>query len=208
MRTYRRTSEPLRSPSALREVYVARTVREPQRGFERFLNSFGRRLGAMAMVNIHTIGSTHLTFLESRGVSGQFDYLGYGPHDIRAFKGELEQHLKRALPDQRARVEVDSEEPLKWMAGGALALNIVEDELLTQERDKIEEFLTDHFGEMPGLWPFSPHITIGRLTEDVPLQERDDPMSLVPNGLRIPETIVLNGLETYLGRFQPDTKVC
>jgi hypothetical protein len=195
-----------RPRSGLRDVYVARTVQEPQKGFERFLNRFARHLGAGAMIN--TIGSTHLTFLESSGVMGHFRSRGYTPSDVRAFKCDLEHHLKDTLPSQHAIVEVNNEVPFKWMAGRAtLALNVVEDEHLTQERDKIEGFLRDHFGVLPHLRTFDPHITLGRLTRRPTATERSDPLELLPDDLRVPAGVALNGLETYLGRIHAGSRI-
>jgi hypothetical protein len=194
-----------RSRGPLRDVYVARTVQESEKRFERFLNRFGRHLGVTAM--IHTVGSTHLSFLESRGVKGHFISRGYTPADIRTFKCDLEQHLKDNLPSRRTIVGVDEKRPLKWMAGRAtLALNIVEDEHLTQERGEIEGFLTDHFGRLPELRAFEPHITLGRIIRGLTAAERRDPMELIPDTMDMPYTVALNGLETYLGRIHGEPR--
>jgi hypothetical protein len=205
MGTAARQRDLQRSP--LREVYVARTVQEPQPKFESFLNRFGRRLGVMATIN--TIASTHLTFLESSGIAGHFKTRGYSPSDIRQFRGDLEQHLKETLPDDHTTVTVDESKPLRWVGkAGTLALNIAEDEVLARERNEIELFLQDHFDDLPNLRPFEPHITLGRIHRQIGYREYADPMRAAPKGIALPEEVVLNGLEAYLGRFQPRTQVC
>lgn len=193
------------SRGSLREVYVARTVREPQPNFEKFLNTFGRRLGLTAVIN--TIASTHLTFLESSGLAGHFRTRGFSEKDIRQFRGELEQHLGDSLDTDYATVYVDEKRPLRFMGRtGTLALNIEQDETLSEERNEIERFLTERFGELPDLQEFDPHITLGRITRRLGYREWNDPTRLVP-GLQLPEAVTLNGLEAYLGRFQPQTRV-
>jgi hypothetical protein len=181
----------------LREVYVARTVQEPQPKVERFLNQFGRHLGRKALIK--TVGSTHLTFLETYGLGAAFRSEGYTPTDIRQFRNELDEHLKDNLPERRPLVQVDPEKPLRWMGNKALALNIVHDEGLSTEREAIEDFLKQRFGELPKLRPFEAHITVGRFFCRILPEEQGDPTLFVPGHIHVPSEVAMNGLETYLG---------
>lgn len=204
MGAYRRGGE--RSRSSLRDVYVARTVRESDGKFEAFLRSLGRSFGPEAMIN--GSGSTHLTFLESCGIAPHFRNKGYTPDDIKSFKVSLEQHLGDTLPKGGKVVKVDPEKPLIWMPGRnkSLAINVMPDDNLLAERTQIEAFLESHFGELPGLRDFEPHITLGRVVRRLTQRERTDPRVLLPNWLQTPNVVALNGLAVYLGRIQSDSR--
>jgi hypothetical protein len=196
-----------RPRAELRGVRVARTVQEPQPVFESFLDQFGARLGRRAAIK--TIAKTHLTFLGSRGLARQFMSHGYTSGHIEAIRDELEERLRKTLPTGHATVRVNERAPLLWVGRvGTLALNIVNDDRLASERAEIEKFLRTRLGELPKLDTFVPHITLGRVREAIPYDTWREPLRIVPTDIAIPEEVALNGLAVYLGRFQPDTKVC
>jgi len=190
-----------RPGGAVREVYVARTVHEDNPRLAKFLESFGRVLGSSA--TIFTLGSTHLTFLESCGLTPHFRNHGYTPDDIRSFKVALELRLRNVFGRDEPAVAVDADAPL-WLRGrnNSIAIRLAADEGLAEERAEIEDFLARRFGELPDLRAFEPHITVGNLKRTPTADERRDPQLLLPEGLYVPGPIALNGLEAYLGRIQ------
>jgi hypothetical protein len=195
--------------SALRDIYVARTVKEPQDRVDRFLNRLGRHLGHMA--TIKTIGSTHITFLESYGVKSKFRNFGYSPTDVRTFRVALQQHLDNKLPGGDIEVRVDPDRPLGWKGGrnNKLVINLLNEDRLEAERDEIEKFLIERFGTVPILQKFDPHVTLGRVNSRIiDPATRLDPEVLLPPGVNVPDQFVLNGLTAYLDRIQPDSAIC
>lgn len=190
----------LRPKGPLKNVYVARTVQERQKPLERFLNKTAHHLGSAAAIN--ALGSTHLTFLQSQGVTSRFRTLGYTPDDVRTFRGELDGYLKETVAVHDPTVTVDPEQPLRWIAGNMLALDIVPEAPLIAAREAIEAFLTERFGELPDLREFEPHITIGTVWRDITARELRDPCEVLPLDLHIPARVALNGLEVYIGRIQ------
>jgi len=190
------------SRSPLKDVYVARTVEEPQPVIESFLNGLGRALGHTA--TIYTIGSTHLTFLESRGLQPHFERDGYGPSDISDFKDELQRHLEGKFPKEDRTVVLNSRRPLRWIGYRKLAFNIVPTVHLTAVRASVEEFLGNEFGVVPRMQSFRPHITIGEVHYDIDNTVPQNPARLLPGGLQIPRNVAMNGLSVYLGSIHPE----
>jgi len=189
------------SRHAVRDVYVARTVKNPQDKLERFQAGLSRHLGRRAVV-FSMEDALHLTYLESYGIKSRLLSLSYDLAGVRSFKTELQTYLSETLPRTgKMPIQIDSDEPLKWITTSKLAFNIVPDETLLAERDEIEEFLVNKFGEPPSLRPFTPHITILEMRSRVREQERKDPVTMLPRGLYMPQSIAMNGLEVYLGRI-------
>lgn len=189
------------------EVYALHTVGEPRQGLARFLNGFGRHLGKAAMIK--TVDDAHLTVVESRTTHALFWDMGYKPGQARDCRNRLEQYLGSTVSCGPMPVNVDAKQPLIWMAGRAtLALRVVMNEQLAQEREEAVEFLTAEFGKMPPKeLPFIPHITIGSIDRPVTGLERSRPITLLPPGLQIPETIMLNGLKVYPEEFRAEARV-
>jgi len=197
----------------LRGLHVARTVQRSQPAFEGFLSEFGARLergvvfpglcGAIlehSRAKIKPIGSTRLTFLESGNVAEYFASRDEGTNEVRKTRDELEQHLADTLPIGHTTVRVNERAPLRWVGRlGTLALNIEDDERLVRERAEIEKFLRERFGDLPRLYDFEPHITVGRVLEAIPYETWKEPVRIVPKDIVIPEEVVLNGLAVHLG---------
>lgn len=194
-----------RNAAPLRDVYVARTVNTPQPKMQDFLDRVAKTAGRIA--EIRTVGSTHITFLETAGVKEQFRQEGFTSADVRAFKGDLELHLRDAGGDETAserRVRIDRTEPLKWRGyrDSKLALNIIPDDAMLEEREHIEGFLEERFGCVPHMKSFDPHITIGRVNPTaLTIEQRRDPLKYISRDVCFPETVALNGLMVYLDRI-------
>ena len=197
-----RNSQGLGRP--LRDIYVARTVEDPQRPFENFLKRVGKRLGHMASVK--TITSTHVTFLESSGsIKQTFRNHQFTPDDVRQFSGALQSYLDKQRPRENTRVAIDDEQPLVWYPNNKLALNVVPIDELLEQREVIEQFLVSHFDSVPKLKSFEPHITLGHVDSRVVSREvRQDPRVLLPN-IYIPTEVALNGLMVYLDNIGSDS---
>jgi hypothetical protein len=194
------------SGPSLRDIYVARTVETAQPRFSNFLDLAGRQLGRIGMMNAP--GSTHLTFIESApSVKRQFRQQAYTARDVRSFSGELQQHLDSSYlePDQTIEVFVDTERPLEWRGkhNDKLALSILLDDRLREEREHAVGFFATKFGTIPELKPFDPHITIGSVDRSsISPEARSNPGLLVAEGLTMPTRIVLNGLMVYLDNIR------
>jgi len=201
MTPYKQSGE--QSRSGVRDVYVARTVKSPQDRLERFLKGVQRHLGSAAVVNTMDDDPPHLTYLESFGVKSRLLSLSYDLAGILEFKDRLQTHLSEALPSTgRIQVRLDKDNPLKWMTCRKLAFNVVADDRVLAERDEIEEFLVDEFGEpLPDLREFDAHMTVLEMLRKVTNAERKDPALLLPRGLYVPRTIDMNGLAVYRGRI-------
>jgi hypothetical protein len=187
----------------LNSVNVARMVEMPQPEFEGFLNTLGRHLGAKA--TIYTIGSTHMTFLESTGIGPQFRMDGYSPAEVRQFKDSLQRDLDESLFSDAAAVRVNPKQPLVWMGCfGKIALNIRPSEQVQRQRAEIESYLKWRFDRVPTLRSFRPHITIGAVQRNyLTAEEQTNLRLLLPEGLQVPRRIALNGLMASLSRYLP-----
>lgn len=191
------------SRSPLKDVYVAHTVKEPQPEVEDFLNGLGRALGRTA--TIYTIGSTHLTVLESCGLQPHFQRGGYSPNDISGFKDDLQGHLEDRFPADDRTVVLNSKRPLRWVGWRKLAFNIVPTLHLSNVRASIEEFLEYEFGEAPAMRPFEPHITVGEVYYGTDDRVPQNPATILPKALQVPRNVAMNGLSVHLGSIHPDT---
>lgn len=188
-----------RQYSPLKAIHVDRTVELPQPNFEAMLSNFGRSLDRP--VKIWVAGSTHLTFLESSGVVLAMRKLRKGPREMQNFS----YGLSNKIDDYRVsgiKVSVDPARPLAVIGKNQdkLALNLVKDEQLHSERQRIEQIAKNEFGEdLPPLKSFKPHITIGRMAVGgtLPQELRIPPEDLF-NDFGIPQTIALNGMRVYL----------
>jgi hypothetical protein len=187
-------------------VYVARTAEYPQPDYENFLNAASRSLGRKAI--IETAASTHLTFLDSGGTTRKFREHKYTVGDVRDFRGEMQKHLIEQGLCEKTVVHVDPRLPL--VTHGArrtkLALNILEDERLHLQREHIEEFVLDRFGELPKFMSFRPHVTIGELKNATLNEEYPNPRELFTSSenegpVIIPGSVALNGLVVYLDQI-------
>lgn len=199
MRECERTGE---GDVPLQSVYVARTVFTPQRNLLRFRDRVSRQLRGRA--HIHSLGKLHLTFLESKGVKPYFYARGYTPDRVEGFKSELEDYLSEECPVEDKKVRVDPRQPLVFITGRQLALNIEPTDRLTMVRDCVEQFLVKQFGELPEMVSFNPHVTLGRFYAGayISSRERSYPEALFPQTLYPPDFVALNGLSVYLGRIQ------
>lgn len=188
-----------RQYSPLKAIHVDRTVELPQHNFESLLTTMGKRLDRP--VKIWVASSTHLTFLESRGVYLAMRRLQKGPKEMQSFS----YGLSNKIDDYRIKgikVAVDTNKPLAVIGNNhdKLAINIVKDEQLQAERLRIEDIAKSEFGEnLPPLKGFAPHITIGRMVVagSLPIELKMPPDELFAN-FAIPETIALNGMRVYL----------
>ncbi|HSH18770.1 MAG TPA: hypothetical protein VK978_05300 [Candidatus Saccharimonadales bacterium] len=193
----------------LKNVYVARTVETPQPKYGQFLERAARlvrySIGNIAV--IRTAASTHITYLETKGVKNKFRQEGFSGSDVRAFRADLEQHIKSSgnLSATYARtVKIDRAQPLVWkgVSKNKIALNVVADDSLLSERATIEEFLENRFGSVPAMRSFDPHITIGEAhTAALSWDQRRDPIRLISRDVQFPKEIALNGLMAFLGRI-------
>lgn len=203
----------------LKGVYAARTTETPQPKFEYFLRRFGKSLAAAATVR--DIASTHITLLESLGVKDQFYSFGFDPQDVKSFSRRMQQRIDKSGHNKSPmKVKTDPEEPLRWVGcigldsepiqtsdgqylrPHKLAVGLVLDDRLQDQRGIIEEGLTEEFGELPEMRRFSPHITIGNI--HWPWREQycqQEAVDLLPKNLAVPKTIALNGLAVYLDRI-------
>lgn len=182
-----------------RTMYVARVVEQRQPPFNTFLSQVRRCLGHAA--TIKTIDSTHVTLLDSSPARHGFNRLGYTPSDVRQFSNELQQYLDNELQPGDRDVSIDPEQTFVWMGRQCckLALRLVQDEVLDQERQLIKEFLAAHFSRPPKLLPFEPHITIGQVNHNlISKAAQRNPDALLPSDILIPEQVTLNGLVVYL----------
>lgn len=180
-------------------VSIARTVEFPQPDFEDLLHVAGRELGRL--VKVREITNTRITFLQSGGVDRAMKRArNYDNKKLRSFVhglgSKLDEHRHYNL-----EVQVDEHRPLIFIGRNRdkLALNIVPDDRLMEERENIEDALREEFGEVPKMRPFNPHITIGEATKLIDESQKKDPCELfVEEGLVIPDFVVLNGLNAYL----------
>lgn len=218
---------PERRGHRLKGVYAARTVEAPQPRFDFFLNRLAKNLGIVATVR--TAASTHVTLLESCGVKDLFYDLDFTARDVRQFSRRMQKRIDRAghyRSPMRARVNPD--EPLRWVGypppgaeqsistnvgpgylASTLALGLVLDERLKDQRGIIEGGLVEEFGELPPIRDFSPHISIASIRkpwrDQFCQQEASD---LLPRSLSLPRSIALNGLAVYLDKIHdPDSAV-
>lgn len=196
-----------KSSSPQGSIHVARTVKAPQREFADFLQRATK--ASRWLLQAKDPARTHLTLLETRGVNHRMRQDGYTPGDVRQFRGDLERHLKDAWDLGTTRpceVMIDPKRPLIWRGdrNDKLALNVIENENLETERWLIDDFLIRQFGEVPGKWPFEPHVTLGTVnTAKLSTRARRDPLELIPGITIFPETLALNGLMASFDRGRP-----
>lgn len=203
----------------LKGVYAARTTEASPQRFDYFLKRLAKHLGTVATVR--NIASTHVTLLESLGVKDQFYDYDYTAKDVRAFSRKMQRRIdKSGHSKSPMKVRVDPAEPLRWVGcvdidsrpiplpdGGylqpyKLAVNLILGERLQDQRGIIEAALTEEFGELPKMRPFSPHITIGSINR--PWREQycgQEVADLLPNNLVPPRLIAMNGLAVYLDKI-------
>jgi len=186
----------------LRRVYVAQTAKEPQGRLERFQSTLARRLGPLATVV--AVGGIHLTYLESKGMQPYFLACGYNSDNVQEFTDDLESHLEKTCPTHDDKVTVNPKQPLTWKGFRLLALNVEPTDQLLAARYYIESFLVHRFGELPELADFEPHMVVGRYKGRMSRRIRDNPMEVLPGGMRVPGTVAMNGMSVYLDRINPD----
>ncbi len=197
-------SHPTVAAYELKAVNVARTLEIKQKAVPGFLAALGRNVRGGVVVR--SIGSTHVTFLESRGVNNFFKRYGYKTSDVDRFAHDMEHFLTRKHGDKnQLKIPVERHEPLRWITKNQLALNLVETDQLLDERADIEQYVRGRFGVLPELTPFNPHVTIGEVKQRS-LAHPDflqDPSSFVTGRMR-PDVVVLNGLSVYVGGIHTD----
>lgn len=187
-----------------RRVYVARTLVEPQAEVNDFLNAVARhvvrRIGGKALVS--TIGALHITLLESAGTTPAFRLRGFSPQDVHRFSAELQQYLGNIEGTRNGiTVQVDPDRPLRWFGWQAnqLALNVLPNTALRQEREHIETFLRERFGVVPELRVLDEHVVFGAFNANaISREDRRDPVALLPEGVIVPDQLALNGLMVFL----------
>ena len=187
-----------------RRVQVARTLVEPQPELSGFLDSVGRHLVRQLgrKVIVSTMGSLHITLLESLGATSAFSQHRFTPQDVHSFYVELQQYLSDIEGTRDTTVvSINPERPLKWFGRrqDKLGFNVLPNEALRQERAYIEEFLLERFGELPSLNPLYEHVVFAGFTPNaVSSDAQRNPEMLLPDGAIIPEQLAVNGLVVYL----------
>lgn len=183
-------------------VFVARTLELPQENFEAFLRDTGSDLQGIA--TLRSITSTHLSLFEVSGIRRAMKVSHTEPREVAGFSYDLSNKLDvyRARPIE---VAVDQDKPLKIFGkrNDKLALNLIDDEGLVEERQRIEAILRDRFEteerELPEPMPFDPHVTIGHISlKGLSVEAREKTYEMLSPGTVIPETIALNGLRVFL----------
>lgn len=185
-----------------RTVFVARTLELPQDNFESFLRDTGADLQGIA--TLRSITSTHLSLFEVSGIRRAMQASHTEPREVAGFSYELSSKLDeyRARPIE---VEVDRDRPLKIFGkrNDKLALNLIDDEGLVEERQRIETILRERFeipdSEFPEPMPFDPHVTIGHISlRGLSLDAREKTHEMLSPTTVIPESVALNGLRVFL----------
>ncbi len=187
-----------------KRVYVARTLVTPQPEASTFLDEAARnivkRIGEKTLVN--TIGALHITLLESAGTTPAFRHKRFTPQDVHRFSAELQQYLSdiEGTSDSIV-VEIDPSKPLRWFgwSSNQLALNVMPNDRLRQEREHIEAFLRERFGSLPELRTLDEHIVFAAPKAGAVRGEiLRNPLGLLPEGIVIPDRLALNGLMVFL----------
>lgn len=182
-----------------RSVSVARKVDTPQPMFQDFLNDAGAAL-VDRRISIRTITSTHVTFLQARSIRDALRATFPEPAGVNRFSYWLRGQLV-PFNAQNISAAVDPQLPLKIIGDhrNKLVLNLIEDDRLHLERERIERLLTGEFNDVLELEAFDPHITLGKVVlQELSRRERKNPSLLIPE-VAIPETVALDGLTVFLG---------
>lgn len=189
-------------------VRAARTISPRERQLPIFRGEVGRGLGP-AGITMKPLGATHLTCMESFGVTNALVDRGYTAKQVIDFAAAMRDCIKQVRGKRRPTVSVDRDEPLVAMgrSNDVLALKIHPDAHLCAQRTAIEEFLRASLDLLPeDITPFVPHMAIGKVGVSALAILRSDPHRLVPKHVRLPGAVAVGPLECYIGEI-PHTKM-